>query len=51
LDPVAGVAANVLCIAVHPAVPAQSLKDFIAYSKANPASYRTGTPVSVRSSI
>ena len=35
LDPVASVAANVLCIAVHPAVPAQSLKDFIAYSKAN----------------
>src|SRR5881396_464416 len=25
LDPIAGVAANVLCIAVHPAVPAQSL--------------------------
>jgi tripartite-type tricarboxylate transporter receptor subunit TctC len=36
LDPIAGVAANVLCIAVHPAVPAQTLKEFIAYAKANP---------------
>src|SRR5260370_23704140 len=35
LDPIAGVAANVLCIAVHPAVPAQTLKEFIAYAKAN----------------
>jgi tripartite-type tricarboxylate transporter receptor subunit TctC len=42
LDPVAGVAANVLCIAVHPAVPAQSLKDFIAYSKANPGKLSYG---------
>src|SRR3979490_2534140 len=36
LEPIAGVAANVLCIAVHPAVPAQTLKEFIAYAKANP---------------
>jgi tripartite-type tricarboxylate transporter receptor subunit TctC len=36
LDPVAGVAANALCIAVHPAVPAQDLKELIAYAKANP---------------
>ena len=35
LDPIAGVAANVLSIAVHPAVPAQTLKEFIAYAKAN----------------
>jgi hypothetical protein len=30
LDPIASVAANSLCIAVHPAVPAQSLKELIA---------------------
>src|SRR5262249_34701026 len=33
LDAIAGVAANALCIAVHPSVPAQSLKEFIAYAK------------------
>jgi tripartite-type tricarboxylate transporter receptor subunit TctC len=36
LDPVAGVAANYLCIAVHPSVPVQSLAALIAYAKANP---------------
>ena len=36
LDPIAGVAANALCIAVHPSVPARNLKEFIAYAKANP---------------
>jgi tripartite-type tricarboxylate transporter receptor subunit TctC len=36
LEPIAGVAANVLCIAVHPSVPAQTLKELIAYAKANP---------------
>src|ERR1700681_3988456 len=35
LDPIAGVAANVLCIAVHPTVPAHTLKELIAYAKAN----------------
>jgi tripartite-type tricarboxylate transporter receptor subunit TctC len=42
LDPIAGVAANVLCIAVHPAVPAQTLKEFIAYAKANPGKLSYG---------
>ena len=42
LNPIAGVAANVLCIAVHPAVPAQSLKEFIAYAKANPGKLSYG---------
>ena len=42
LDPIAGVAANVLCIAVHPAVPAQTLKAFIAYAKANPGKLSYG---------
>jgi tripartite-type tricarboxylate transporter receptor subunit TctC len=35
LDPIAGVAANVLCVAVHPSVPAQTLKELIAHAKAN----------------
>jgi tripartite-type tricarboxylate transporter receptor subunit TctC len=42
LDPIAGVAANVLCIAVHSAVPAQTLKEFIAYAKANPGKLSYG---------
>ena len=42
LDPIAGVAANALCIAVHPAVPAQNLKEFIAYAKANPGKLAYG---------
>jgi tripartite-type tricarboxylate transporter receptor subunit TctC len=42
LDPIAGVAANVLCIAVHPPVPAQTLKEFIAYAKANPGKLSYG---------
>src|SRR5438067_2089217 len=36
LDPIAGVAANVLCIAVHPTVPAKTLKELVAYAKSNP---------------
>lgn len=36
LDPIAAVAANVLCIAVHPSVPVRTLKELIAYAKANP---------------
>lgn len=35
LDPIAAVAANVLCIAVHPSVPVRSLKELVAYAKAN----------------
>jgi tripartite-type tricarboxylate transporter receptor subunit TctC len=35
LDPIAGTAAYFLGIAVHPAVPVQSLKELIAYGKAN----------------
>jgi tripartite-type tricarboxylate transporter receptor subunit TctC len=42
LDPIAAVAANVLSIAVNPAVPAQTLKEFIAYAKANPGKLSYG---------
>lgn len=42
LDPIAGLAANVLCIAVHPTVPAQTLKEFIAHAKANPGKLSYG---------
>src|SRR5712672_4088134 len=42
LAPIAGIAANALCIAVHPAVPAQNLKELIAYAKANPGKLSYG---------
>src|SRR3954471_13812365 len=42
LDPIVAVAANFLCIAVHPAVPAQSLKELIDYAKANPGKLSYG---------
>ena len=42
LDPIVGVAANVLCIAVHPSVPVRSLKELIAYAKANPGKLSYG---------
>src|SRR5882757_2675660 len=42
LNPIASVAANFLCIAVHPGVPAQSLKELIDYAKANPGKLSYG---------
>lgn len=42
LDPIAGIAANALCIAVHPSVPAQNLKELIAYVRANPGKLSYG---------
>jgi tripartite-type tricarboxylate transporter receptor subunit TctC len=42
LDPIAGVAAYFLGIAVHPAVPVQTLKELIAYAKANPGKLSYG---------
>jgi tripartite-type tricarboxylate transporter receptor subunit TctC len=42
LQPIAGVAANVLCIAVHPSVPVQNLKELIAFAKANPGKLSYG---------
>src|SRR5215813_3669355 len=33
LDPIAGLAVVALALAVHPSVPAQSLKEFVAYAK------------------
>ncbi len=42
LDPIAGIAANVLCIAVHPSVPVRTLEDLIAYAKANPGKLSYG---------
>lgn len=42
LDPIAAIAANVLCIAVHPSVPVRSLKELVAYAKANPGKLSYG---------
>src|SRR5215216_5808203 len=42
LDPIGGVAANVLCIAVHPSVPVQDLKGLIVHAKANPGTLSYG---------
>jgi tripartite-type tricarboxylate transporter receptor subunit TctC len=42
LDPIVGVAAYSLCIAVHPAVPVQSLKELIAYAQVNPSKLSYG---------
>jgi len=42
LHPIAAIAANVLCIAVHPSVPARNLKELIAYAKANPGKLSYG---------
>jgi tripartite-type tricarboxylate transporter receptor subunit TctC len=42
LDPIAAVAANFLCIAVHPSVPARTLTELIAYAKANPGKLSYG---------
>src|SRR5262249_18626208 len=35
LDPIAGLAVVALALAVHPSVPAQNLKEFVAYAKAH----------------
>jgi len=42
LDPIAAIAANVLCIAVHPSVPVRTLGELIAYAKANPGKLSYG---------
>jgi tripartite-type tricarboxylate transporter receptor subunit TctC len=42
LDPIAGIAANVLCIAVHPSLPVRTLEELIAHAKANPGKLSYG---------
>ena len=42
LDPIAGIAAYSLGLAVHPAVPAQTLAELVAYAKANPGKLSYG---------
>ena len=42
LDPIAAIATNVLCIAVHPSVPVRTLEELIAYAKANPGKVSYG---------
>jgi tripartite-type tricarboxylate transporter receptor subunit TctC len=42
LDPIAGVAAYGLCIAVHPSLPVKNLQELIAYAKQNPGKLSYG---------
>lgn len=42
LDPIAGVAAYFLGVAVHPSVPVQTLKELVTYAKANPGKMSYG---------
>jgi tripartite-type tricarboxylate transporter receptor subunit TctC len=42
LDPIASVAVNSLCIAVHPSLPVRTLNELIAYAKANPGKLSYG---------
>jgi tripartite-type tricarboxylate transporter receptor subunit TctC len=42
LDPIASVVVNYLSIAVHPSVPAQTLKELVSYAKANPGKLSYG---------
>jgi tripartite-type tricarboxylate transporter receptor subunit TctC len=42
LDPIASVASNCIAVAVHPSVPVGSLKELIAYAKANPGKLSYG---------
>jgi tripartite-type tricarboxylate transporter receptor subunit TctC len=42
LDPVAGLVAYPLCIAVHPSLPMRTLKELVAYAKANPGKLSYG---------
>src|SRR5215204_1763264 len=42
LDPITGVAAYFLGLAVHPSVPAQTLPELMAYAKANPGKLSYG---------
>lgn len=43
LDPISILATSTFSITVHPSVPAQNLKDLIAYAKANPGKLSYGT--------
>jgi tripartite-type tricarboxylate transporter receptor subunit TctC len=42
LEPIAEVAANVLCIAIHPLLPVKTLRELITYAKANPGKLSYG---------
>jgi tripartite-type tricarboxylate transporter receptor subunit TctC len=42
LDPIVAVAANCLCVAVHPSLPVTTLQELISYAKANPGKLSYG---------
>ena len=44
LEPISNIAVSAFAIAVHPSVPAQTLKELIGYAKANPGKLSYGSP-------
>ena len=43
LDPISGIAITAFALAVHPSVPANNLKELVAYAKANPSKLSYGS--------
>jgi tripartite-type tricarboxylate transporter receptor subunit TctC len=43
LDPISGIAITAFALAVHPSVPANNLKELVAYAKANPGKLSYGS--------
>ena len=44
LEPISNIAVSAFAIAVHPSVPAHTLKELVDYAKANPGKLSYGSP-------